>query len=146
MAQNNRITFYDLQLSTGATISPFVWATKYALAHKGFELDVVPGGFTGIMERTGGKTERLPAIVDDGRWVLAGSPDRYPTPSSIEHLIQARFEGLAEESYREGRESILFVLGAQRDVQQIQLDYLQSLSSLQAAFAALEEIVGAPLD
>jgi cobalt-zinc-cadmium efflux system outer membrane protein len=57
-----------------------------------------------------------------------------------------RIEGLAEESYREGRESILFVLGAQRDVQQIQLDYLQSLSSLQAAFAALEEIVGSPLE
>jgi glutathione S-transferase len=70
MAKDNKITFYDLQLSTGTTISPFVWATKYALAHKGFDLDVVPGGFTGIMERTGGKTERLPAIVDDGKWVL----------------------------------------------------------------------------
>jgi glutathione S-transferase len=31
---------------------------------------VIPGGFTGIPERTGGQTERLPAIVDDGRWVL----------------------------------------------------------------------------
>ena len=70
MAKDNTITFYDLALSTGATISPFVWATKYALKHKGFDLDVVPGGFTGIMERTGGKTERLPAIVDDGQWVL----------------------------------------------------------------------------
>jgi len=70
MAQNNTITFYDLALSTGATISPFVWATKYALKHKGFDLDVVPGGFTRIPERTGGKTERLPAIVDDGKWVL----------------------------------------------------------------------------
>ena len=36
------------------------------LKHKGFDLDVVPGGFTGIMERTGGVTERLPAIVDNG--------------------------------------------------------------------------------
>ncbi len=70
MARNNTITFYDLALSTGATISPFVWATKYALKHKGFDLDVVPGGFTKIPERTGGKTERLPAIVDDGKWVL----------------------------------------------------------------------------
>jgi len=70
MAQNNTITFYDLALSTGATISPFVWATKYALKHKGFDLEVVPGGFTKIPERTGGKTERLPAIVDDGKWVL----------------------------------------------------------------------------
>jgi glutathione S-transferase len=70
MAKDNKITFYDLALGTGATISPFVWATKYAVCHKGFELDVVPGGFTGIMERTGGQTERLPAIQDDGMWVL----------------------------------------------------------------------------
>jgi glutathione S-transferase len=70
MAKNNTITLYDLQLSTGATISPFVWATKLAVAHKGFDLDIVPGGFTGIMERTGGRSERLPAIVDDGHWVL----------------------------------------------------------------------------
>jgi glutathione S-transferase len=70
MAANNKIKLYDLQLRTGATISPFVWATKYAIAHKGFELDIVPGGFTGIMERTGGKSERLPVIVDNGTWVL----------------------------------------------------------------------------
>lgn len=70
MARNNRITLYDLQLATGCTISPFVWATKYALAHKGFDLDIVPGGFTGILERTGGRSERLPVIVDDGEWVL----------------------------------------------------------------------------
>ncbi|GAA0283042.1 glutathione S-transferase family protein [Alteraurantiacibacter aestuarii] len=70
MAADNKITLYDLQVSTGATISPFVWATKFAVAHKGFELDIVDGGFTGILERTGGKTERLPAIVDDGKWVL----------------------------------------------------------------------------
>ena len=70
MATNNTITLYDLQLEAGCTISPFVWATKYAIAHKGFEMEIVPGGFTGIMERTGGRTERLPAIVDDGEWVL----------------------------------------------------------------------------
>jgi len=70
MAKDNKITFYDLQLASGCTISPFVWATKYALAHKGFDIDTVPGGFTGIPERTGGKTERLPAIVDDGEWIL----------------------------------------------------------------------------
>ena len=70
MAKDNTITLYDLQLASGATISPFVWATRYALAHKGFEVELVPGGFTGIPERTGGQTERLPAIVDDGHWVL----------------------------------------------------------------------------
>jgi glutathione S-transferase len=67
---NKRITLYDLQLASGCTISPFVWATKYALAHKGFEIDIVPGGFTGILERTAGRSERLPVIVDDGEWVL----------------------------------------------------------------------------
>ncbi len=70
MARNNIITLYDLQLGSGCTISPFVWATKYALKHKGFEIEIVPGGFTGIMERTSGRSERLPVIVDDGHWVL----------------------------------------------------------------------------
>ena len=70
MAKDNRITFFDLQHASGATTSPFVWATKYALKHKGFDLDVVDGGFTGILERTQGRSERLPVIVDDGEWVL----------------------------------------------------------------------------
>ncbi|HXS28404.1 MAG TPA: beta-etherase [Steroidobacteraceae bacterium] len=70
MAKDNTIVLYDLQLASGCTISPFVWATKYALKHKGFDIEIVPGGFTGILERTGGRSERLPAIVDDGRWVL----------------------------------------------------------------------------
>jgi glutathione S-transferase len=70
MATDNRITLYDLQLASGCTISPFVWRTKYALAHKGFDVDIVPGGFTGILERTGGRSERLPAIVDGDKWVL----------------------------------------------------------------------------
>lgn len=70
MAENNRITLYDLQLESGCTISPFVWRTKYCLAHKGFDVDLVPGGFTGIAERTGGRSERVPVIVDDGEWIL----------------------------------------------------------------------------
>lgn len=70
MAKDNRITLYDLQLASGCTISPFVWRTKYALAHKGFDVDIVPGGFTGIVDRTGGRSERVPVIVDDGEWVL----------------------------------------------------------------------------
>ena len=57
MAKNNKITLYDLQLESGCTISPYVWRTKYALAHKGFDVELVPGGFTGILERTGGRSE-----------------------------------------------------------------------------------------
>jgi glutathione S-transferase len=70
LAKNNTITLYDLQLASGCTISPFVWATKYALAHKGFDINIVPGGFTGILERTGGRSERLPVIEDDGEFIL----------------------------------------------------------------------------
>ena len=70
MAKNNSITLFDLQLASGCTISPFVWRTKYALKHKGFDIEIVPGGFTGIKDRTGGRSERLPLIVDDGEWVL----------------------------------------------------------------------------
>lgn len=69
MAQNNTITLFDLQLASGCTISPFVWATKYALKHKGFDIDIVPGGFTGIMERTNGFSDRVPVVIDDDLWV-----------------------------------------------------------------------------
>jgi glutathione S-transferase len=70
MARNNTITLFDLVLASGCTISPFVWRTKYALKHKGFDIELVPNGFTGIKELTGGRSERLPVIVDDGQWVI----------------------------------------------------------------------------
>ncbi len=57
-----------------------------------------------------------------------------------------RVENLAEESYRAGKASLLSVLDAQRNVQQIERDYLDSLFSLQSAFAELEQIVGESLD
>ena len=54
MTQDNTIKLFDLQLASGVTISPFVCATKYTLKHKAFDIEIVPGGFTGIRERTGG--------------------------------------------------------------------------------------------
>lgn len=69
MAENNTIRLYDLVLESGCTISPFVWRTKYALKHKGFDIELAPNGFTGIEALTGGFSDRLPVIVDDGRWV-----------------------------------------------------------------------------
>jgi cobalt-zinc-cadmium efflux system outer membrane protein len=57
-----------------------------------------------------------------------------------------RLEEMAEESYRAGKANILTVLGAQRDVQQVERNYLDSLQATQSAFAQLEEAVGAPLD
>jgi len=55
-------------------------------------------------------------------------------------------EEMAEDSYRAGKANILTVLGAQRDVQQTERDYLDSLLAAQTAFTQLEEAVGAPLD
>ena len=57
-----------------------------------------------------------------------------------------RLEDMAEESYRAGKANLLFVLTAQRDVQQVERDYLDSLLALHSAFAQLEEAVGSPLD
>jgi cobalt-zinc-cadmium efflux system outer membrane protein len=57
-----------------------------------------------------------------------------------------RLESMAEESYRAGKSSILTVLDAQRNVQQVQQEYLQSLFNAQSSFARLEETVGVPLD
>src|SRR5207244_6173084 len=57
-----------------------------------------------------------------------------------------QLEGMAEESYRAGKATILVVLDAQRNVQDVERTYQQGLLALQSAFASLEEAVGAPLD
>jgi cobalt-zinc-cadmium efflux system outer membrane protein len=57
-----------------------------------------------------------------------------------------RLENMAEESYRAGKANILTVLDAQRNVQRVHNEYLNSLFNAQAAFARLEEAVGVPLD
>lgn len=57
-----------------------------------------------------------------------------------------QLEELAEESYKSGKANILTVLGAQRDVQHVESEYLISLLAMQTSFAELEETTGAPLD
>lgn len=56
-----------------------------------------------------------------------------------------RVQGMAEESYRAGKTDILFVLDAQRNLLEVERNYLESLASLQLAYATLEESVGGPL-
>ena len=58
----------------------------------------------------------------------------------------ARLTGMAEDSYKAGQSNILTVLDAQRNASQVNRDYLDSLLAAHAAFATLEEVVGAPLD
>lgn len=59
--------------------------------------------------------------------------------------VASKLEALAEESYRAGKADILTVLTAQRNVQDVEHNYLQSLLSVQSSYAGLEELVGAPL-
>jgi cobalt-zinc-cadmium efflux system outer membrane protein len=65
-----------------------------------------------------------------------------------ETLVPAasNLENMAEESYRAGKADILSVLTAQKNVQDVQQAYLQSLFTVQQAFAQLEETVGTALD
>ena len=55
-------------------------------------------------------------------------------------------EEMAEDSYKSGKTNILSVVAAQKDVQQVESEYLDSLLAMQTTFAELEETVGVPLD
>jgi cobalt-zinc-cadmium efflux system outer membrane protein len=57
-----------------------------------------------------------------------------------------RLAGMAEDSYKAGKASILTVIDAQRNANQVQGEFLDTLVAAHAAFATLEEAVGAPLD
>ncbi len=70
MKSKGPIKLYDLQLEAGCTISPFTWQQKYAIAHKQLDVEIVPGGFTSLRERTGGMTDYHPCIQDGDRWVF----------------------------------------------------------------------------
>jgi cobalt-zinc-cadmium efflux system outer membrane protein len=54
--------------------------------------------------------------------------------------------GMAEDSYRAGKTSLLTLIDAQRRLNDIRKAYLDSLFAAQSSFAALEEVVGASLD
>jgi cobalt-zinc-cadmium efflux system outer membrane protein len=60
--------------------------------------------------------------------------------------VARQLESMAEDSYRSGKADILVVLTAQRNVQDAERSYLDSLLSVQRSFAALEGAVGAPID
>lgn len=57
-----------------------------------------------------------------------------------------QLEGLAEESYRAGKSDILFVLDAQRNVHEVEHNYLNTLAAQQNAYVGLEEAVGGTLE
>ena len=52
---------------------------------------------------------------------------------------------MAEESYREGKSSILTVLEAQRSLRDVRVEFLQAQFDFQMAVADLEEAAGISL-
>ncbi len=57
-----------------------------------------------------------------------------------------RLEQMAEDSYRSGKSNLLTLIDAQRRLNETRKAYLDTLLQAQSSFAALEEIVGTPLD
>ncbi len=57
-----------------------------------------------------------------------------------------KLEQMAEESYAAGKSNLLTLIDAQRKLNDVRKAYIDSLFAAQSSFAALEEVVGAPLD
>ena len=57
-----------------------------------------------------------------------------------------KLQEMAEDSYRSGKSNLLTLIDAQRRLNETRKTYLDGLFAVQSSFAALEEVVGAPLD
>ena len=57
-----------------------------------------------------------------------------------------KLQEMAEDSYRSGKSNLLTLIDAQRRLNETRKTYLDSLFAVQSSFAALEQVVGAPLD
>jgi glutathione S-transferase len=66
------IRLYELAMADGASISPYVWRIRYALAHKALSFETRPVGFTQIPELFGGVYKTVP-ILEDGDRVVCDS-------------------------------------------------------------------------
>ena len=60
--QMGEVLLYEAVLADGQSISPYVWRTKYALAHKRISYRVVPLGLTEIGRGAAGGFPTVPAI------------------------------------------------------------------------------------
>jgi len=73
-AATRDLRLYELVLENGCSASPFVWRTRFALAHKGLAFQSVPLGFTEIPQAFGGRFKTVPVIAD-GEEMLSESWD-----------------------------------------------------------------------
>jgi glutathione S-transferase len=79
-----KLQLYELVLENGRSASPYVWRTRYALAHKGLQFESVPLGFTEIPRVFAGRFKTVPVLTDTDTtlaesWDIAEYLDRaYP--------------------------------------------------------------------
>jgi glutathione S-transferase len=60
----NSMKLYELSLSEGRTVSPFVWRTRYCLAHKGLDPERVPISYHDKDQLEFSGQDRVPVLVD----------------------------------------------------------------------------------
>lgn len=70
------ITLYDLVYADGRYFSPHCWRTRFALAHKGLQVETVPCRLTDKQTIAFANSQTLPVIVDGDRvvadsWAIA---------------------------------------------------------------------------
>lgn len=68
------LRLHELALGNGLSASPFVWRTRFALAHKGLRYESEYLGFIDIPKRFGGRFKTVP-VLEHGDTVLADSWD-----------------------------------------------------------------------
>jgi glutathione S-transferase len=73
-SSDRALQLYELVLDNGRSASPYVWRTRYALAHKGIAFASVPLGFGEIPTVFGGRFKTVP-VLRDGDHMVADSWD-----------------------------------------------------------------------
>jgi cobalt-zinc-cadmium efflux system outer membrane protein len=126
-------------------------------AHAGVSLAIPlfsrnQGEIAGSLARTDTIKARREAICRQVEAAVFAALERVTAQRARVEAFQATLvptattiQGLVEESYRLGRDSILTTLVAQRALRDIKTEYLEALLALQAAVADLEDILGAPI-
>ncbi|MDA9185167.1 glutathione S-transferase N-terminal domain-containing protein [Gammaproteobacteria bacterium] len=92
---------YELSLSEGRTVSPFVWRVRFCLAHKGLDPERVPISYHDKDQLAFSDQDRVPVLVD-GDTVVTDSwkiacylEEAYPDAPSLFGSDIARGMGLA---------------------------------------------------
>jgi len=96
-----QIKLYELSNVEGEVVSPFVWRSRFALAHKGLIFDSVPISYFDIPKVGPGTLKTSPILEDGGlfisdswaiaEWLDATYPERPALFGSLGELASVRF-------------------------------------------------------